>query len=311
MKRSLLLIVLLAALRAPIAGAEPPNRQATAQALLERGREDLQAGNLEQAFRELAESVDILPDSAARSALAECHLALGRLPEAWALWHDLAGSAPTAELRDEAARNAAAVDQLLARVAVRLRAAAPADLVVTFNGKAVNLRELTARRLPPGTLVVAAMSPETQPWTRTFQLEAGTALELEIPLVPSPRAVGRQQIVKGIGLSLTGAGTIAIGTGAVFGIVAYSDWRSASSACGGNTDHCKSAGFASAQRDLDAARRAARISSWSTGIGTTALALGLLVYYLRDTGPETATAWRASPLVGAQTVGIVLSGSLP
>src|SRR5262249_47552094 len=150
-----------------------------------------------------------------------------------------------------------------ARVTVRLRRPAPANLVVTFNREPVNLREPGARRVYSGTLVVTATSPETEPWTQTFRLERGTEAEIEVPLAAAARVVSKRQSHQLIALSLSSAGAAAIATGVVFGAVSYADWRSAANACGGNTDHCKGSGFASAQRDLDAARRAARISSWT------------------------------------------------
>jgi hypothetical protein len=117
-----------------------------------------------------------------------------------------------------------------------------------------------------------------------------------------------------IGLSLVGAGAVALGFGAVFGSIAYTDWQSATDSCGGSTNHCKAAGFTSAQSKLNSARSAASISTWTAGAGTAAVVAGLIVYFsLRDpaSGTESASAWRASPLAGSQTLGLVLSRSLP
>jgi len=310
------IVLLLAVLGAPVATAAPQNRKATAAALFERGINDVQAGKIEQGCAELAESIATFPDSGAKGALAECDTALGRLSDAWELWHDLASSAPTAELRDDAAKNAAALQRRLARVTMHLRGAVPADLVVTLNGKPVSPSKVTRSRVAPGTLVVVATSPEIEPWTHTFLVEKGAAIEVEIPLVPSADVVRQRRLARLGGLTAVGAGVVALGVGAVFGGVAFSDWRSAINSCGGTTDHCKSAGFLSAQRDLDSARRAANISTWSSGLGSAAVGVGLLVYWYlgpRDAAPgaESSSAWRAAPLVGSQTVGVMLSGSLP
>jgi hypothetical protein len=316
MKPSLVPIALvLAVLGAPVATAAPKqDRRATAAALFEQGIKDMQAGKTSQGCDELAESVATLPDSGAKGALAECDTALGRLSDAWELWRDLASSAPTAELRNDAARNAAALELRLARVALHVRGAAPAELVVTLNGKPVSPGAVTEHRVDPGTLVVVATSPDTDPWTRTFKAQEAAAIEIEIPLVLSRDVVRRHQRGRLIGLSLVGAGAVALGVGAVFGGVAYSDWHSATDSCGGTTDHCKTAGFTSAQSNLDRARTAASISTWTVGAGSLAVATGLIVYFsLRDAAPsaESASAWRASPLAGSQTLGIMLSRSLP
>ncbi len=315
MKPSLLPIVLLTAvLGAPVATAAPKDRRATAAALFEQGLKDVQAGRTAQACDELAESVATLPDSGAKGALAECDTALGRLSDAWELWRDLASSAPTAELRADAAKNAAALELRLARVAMHVRGQAPADLVVTLNGKPVSPRAAAEHRVDPGKLVVVATSPDTEPWTHTYKAQEGAAIEIEIPVVLSQDVVRRHKRGRLIGLSLVGAGAVALGVGAAFGGVAYSDWHSATDSCGGTPDHCKTTGFTSAQHNLDSARSAASISTWAIGAGSVAVAAGLIVYFsLRDTAPsaESATAWRASPLAGAQTLGVMLSRSLP
>jgi hypothetical protein len=274
----------------------------------------MQAGKTQQGCDELAESVATLPDSGAKGALAECDTALGRLSDAWELWRDLASSAPTAELRNDAAKNAAALELRLARVAMHVHGAAPAELVVTLNGKPVNPSAVTEQRVDPGTLVVVATSPDTEPWTRTFKAEEGAAIEIEIPIVLSHAVVRRRNLGRVVGLSLMGAGAVAVAVGAVFGGAAYSDWHSATDSCGGMPDHCKTAGFTSAQKDLDSARSAATISTWSIGAGSLVVASGLLVYLTVHAGSpagESASAWRASPLAGSQTLGIMLSRSLP
>lgn len=308
--------LLLAALGAPVAHAGPEgkayDRRAAAAALFHQGISDMEAGKTAEGCAKLAESVATMPDSGAMGALAECDTALGRLAEAWDLWHDLASSAPTAELREDAAKNAAALDARLARVTIRLRGEAPADLVVTLNDKPVPAGEVTERRVLPGKLVAVATSPDTERWSQTVTVKQGETIEIEVPVVASQGAVHRRARNRVIGLSFLGVGVLGLAIGATYGGIAYAHWSSASSSCGGDTDHCKSAGYANAQSELAGARSAATISSWSTAIGVGATATGLIVYLLsREPKTESAMAWRAAPMAGPRTVGITLTRSLP
>jgi hypothetical protein len=309
---AMVMVVLLAALRAPVANAGPQDRQAAAAALFAHGIEDVQAGKLADGCDELLESVEIWPDSRAERALADCDAALGKLAEAWELWRDLSEAAPSAELRDEAARNAVALDRRLARVALRVGGVVSADLVVTFNGKPLRPRAVTEYRVEPGPLVVVATAPATAPWTRTYQAVAGAVVEVEIRLSPSADAARRRQSGRLAGLSLVGAGVVGLGVGVLFGAAARSSWNTAAEDCGGSTDHCKSAGFERAQADLDRARQAATISTVSVGVGAAVLAAGLIVYLQwREPRDEPAGAWRAGPLASSQALGVLLSRSLP
>ncbi|HEX8111089.1 MAG TPA: hypothetical protein VF516_25340 [Kofleriaceae bacterium] len=306
------LVALLVALNGPLVSAQPQDRKAAAAALFENGIRDMHAGQTERACSELAESVATWPDSGAKGALAECDTALGRLSDAWELWRDLATTAPTQDLRDDATQNAAALDRKLVRIVLRLRGQAPPTLVVTINGKPFSTLANAERRIEPGTLVVDATSPDTAPWTQTLSAQAGTTITVEILLRPSSAPLRRQRSFQVMGLSLLVAGAVGLGVGAASGGMAYVDWRSASDACGGNTGHCKGAGFASAQSDLDHARTAATISTVSSGIGAGVAALGALLYiFNRPRASESETAWRVAPLAGSQTMGLVLSRSMP
>jgi hypothetical protein len=319
MKSSLRLTILaLAALGARVATAapkavDPQARKAAAEALFQQGIEALQAGKTAEACDKLAESVATIPDSGAKGALAECYTTLGHLSEAWELWRDLTSSAPTADLRADAAKNAAALDKQLARVVIHVRGAVPNGLVVTLNDKPVVATSADEHRVTPGSLTVVAESPEIERWTQTLTARPGEKLDVDIRALVSRTAMAHRHRGRVIGLGFVGAGALAIGVGTVFGGLAYADSRSASSSCGGDTGHCKSAGYASAQRDLDSARSRASISTYAFGAGVLAAATGAIIYfvYREPTYAESATAWRAAPMADSQTVGLVLSRSLP
>lgn len=312
-------VLLLAVLRAAVANAAPDekpapqDRSAAAAALFHQGLADMEAGKIAEGCDKLAASVATMPESGVIGALAECYTVLGKLSEAWEVWRDLSTSAPSAWARDYAAAAAAALDKRLARVTIHLHGAALANLVVTLNGKPVSAVDATEHRVVPGTLLVVAASPEIERWTQTFHARPGATTRIEIPVAESQNELRRRKRAQLISLSVVGAGAAAVGVGAVYGGVAYADWRSAAESCGGTTDHCKTAGYASAQSQLASARRGATISSWSTGIGLGAAAAGLIAYlYFSDpSSAESPRAWRASPMMGSQVLGVMLTRSVP
>ncbi len=315
------MVLSIAALGARLASAAPATSDldarkaaaATAAALFQQGLEDMQAGRTAEGCSKLAESVATIPDSGAKGALAECYTAVGRLSESWALWRDLASSAPSAELRDDAAKNAAALDKRLARVVIRVGGAVPPGLVVTLNDKPVSAASTEQHRVTAGSLTVVAESPEIERWSRTFTASEGATLEVDIHTVTARRWLQHRRRGRLIGLSIAVAGTAALGVGAAYGRSAYSSANSAESSCGGDTDHCQSAGYVAAQAHLSDARHAATISSWAVGTGLAVATTGVILYlvYRDPRRAESATAWRAAPMADAQTVGLALSRSLP
>jgi hypothetical protein len=309
--------LLLVGLGAAMAHAGPTksneDRRAIAAALFQQGITAMQAGKTAEGCDKLAESVATMPDSGAMGALAECDTLLGKISEAWDLWHDLSTSAPTPELRQDATKNAAALDKQLARVSIRFRGAVPSDLVVTLNDKPAGASETVEHRVVPGKLVVVAESADTERWTQTVNTRPGERIEIEIPVVASRGAVRRRASGRVVGLSLAVAGAAAITVGMIYGRSAYSDWSGAMASCGGSTSVCKSAGYEQAQGQLASARHNASIASWTTAAGLAAVAAGVVSYVqFRDPkSAESATAWRASPMVGSQALGISLTGGLP
>jgi hypothetical protein len=319
MKSSLCSMVLVfAVLGVRVADAAPKKsdaeaRKAAAAALFQDGLEAMQAGRTAEGCDKLAESVATIPDSGAKGALAECYTAIGKLSESWDLWRELANSAPTAELRDDASKNAAALDKRLARVVINVRGAVPAGLTVTLNDKPVAAVSTTEHRVTPGKLTVIAESPEIERWSQTLTAKEGEKLDVDIHAVVSRSSVAHRQHGRKLGLVVGGVGVLAIGVGAVFGGLAYSSHNSAESSCGGDVEHCKSAGYLSAQSDLDSARSRATISSWAVGTGLVAAATGAIIYlvYSEPRHAESATAWRIAPTGDSQSVGVSLSRSLP
>ncbi|HMG56029.1 MAG TPA: hypothetical protein VK601_21170, partial [Kofleriaceae bacterium] len=180
-------------------------------------------------------------------------------------------------------------------------------------GKPVNAAAVAEHRVAPGTLVVVASAPDIERWTQQFSATQGARVVVEIDVAQAGSALRQRRRGRVAGLSLVAAGATVLAVAAVYGGSAYLDWRSANASCGGNTEHCPSAGYPFAQTELASARRSATIASWSTAVGLATTALGLLIdwSFRNPNSAETGAQWRASPVVGSQTVGVALTRSLP
>src|SRR5262249_6920 len=99
--------------------------KAEAIVLFDQGIKDMQAGNYDRACRELAASLAKYTDSGTKGALADCETHIGKLASAWQRWRDLADTAPTPDLRADAASRADKLAARLAHFVVKLRAGAP------------------------------------------------------------------------------------------------------------------------------------------------------------------------------------------
>jgi hypothetical protein len=288
------------------------DRQAAAAALFEQGIKDMQAGKTALACKELADSIAVWPDSGAKGALAECETALGKTASAWELWHDLATTAPTAELREDAAANAAKLEPRLARVRIRIVGAVPAELEVRLNGKRVSTRSTTPVSVDPGAVIVVATAPDARPWSRTLQAAEAMTTDVDVPLTELyvRDASQDRRNMRHLGLALSVAGGAFIVGGGVLGFVARSNWNSAIEACGGDADHCARTGLERAQAKLDDGRAAARWSNRSIGLGGAVAIAGVILYVRAREPRHTTTAWRISPVAGPHAFGLMLSGDL-
>src|SRR3954447_2648044 len=110
------------AIAAAMAGSAPAHADPHSEAvvLFDQGIKDMRAGKLDKACPELQASLDRVKDSGTKGALARCHGLAGRIASAWLLWRELADTAPTTELRADAAAQAARLEPRLAKYTVRI-----------------------------------------------------------------------------------------------------------------------------------------------------------------------------------------------
>src|SRR5262249_12349522 len=150
-----------------------------AQALFDQGIADLRAGNTEQACKELSASLAKHQDSGTKGALAVCDGKLGKIASAWQLWKDLVDTAPSPELKADAARNAAALEPRLPKYVVQ--APKVPGLVVTVNDSSVDLSVSVPLPVDPGTVNITAKAPGYKDYAGTAQAAESQTVTIVVP----------------------------------------------------------------------------------------------------------------------------------
>ncbi|HEX3757184.1 MAG TPA: hypothetical protein VHW23_00695 [Kofleriaceae bacterium] len=310
------------------AAADP---EAEAVALFDQGIKDMKAGHLEKACSELQASLQLVKDSGTRGALARCHGRVGRVASAWLLWRELADTAPTAELRADAAAQAGKLERRLPKYTLKLAGPTP-GLVVQVNGREVAVDVPVAVPVDPGTVAVTAVGRDgdraiTRSWSHDYTAVEGESLAIEIPALeplpvarpPKPRPAGpvapaidpelaaRRHSRHVVAVVLGGVALGAAGGGTVFGLQARSRYDNAKQLCGGAINPCDPAQLASARSRVDDARRRALYADLAFGVAGAAAITAVIVW---ATAPSLEAAPVAVvPSVGARSLGLAVGGA--
>lgn len=329
--RALALAVLVAALAfAAPALADP---RAEAVVLFDQGIKDMKAGRLEKACSELQASLQLVKDSGTKGALARCHGRAGRVASAWLLWRELADTAPNAELRADAAAQAAKLEHRLPKYTIKLAGPTP-GLTVQINGRDVAAVDaVVAVPIDPGTVSVTASGRDgervvTRTWSHDYTAVEGETLAIEIPVLePLPVARPARPVTPVapaepdrsteiaasrhrrhvIALVLGGVAVGAGAGGAVFGLDAQSKYNDAKRLCGGRIDPCTPGNVPAAQSRVDASRRSAKLADGLIG-GAGAAAIAAVVVWVTAPSLETRPV-AVAPSVGDHSVGLVVGGA--
>jgi hypothetical protein len=336
-KRTLAVIVL--ALAPTAAHADAP---ADATALFEQGIKDMQGGNLEAGCKELAASLAKYSDSGTKGALATCYTRQGRITSAWNLWKDLADTAPQADDRTDAAKNAAQLEPRLPRFVVKLAGAAPAGLVVTVNGATADPTLSVPLPVDPGPVLAAAHAPDHKDWSQTYNATEGKVVSIDVPdlvelpkapppvtppptapavapvtgtVLPSGPIVVREDNAAArhsrhvIGTSFALIGLAAAGVGAYFGSQASSKWTATKTDCGNGGDVSNCANLTQAQTDVSSAKTDALISTIAVSAGGALFVTGAIIFLSAPSDVERSTAaLRVTPTISPSAAGLVLTG---
>jgi hypothetical protein len=243
-----------------LASAEPTAvDKATAQALFDQGKHLVAANMFREACSKFEESQRLDPGIGTQFQLANCYEQSGRTASAWTLFLEVASEARAQKQSDREAvarGRAAALQPKLSKLTISVPDAAKSpDLEIKRDGVFVGAAQWGAP-LPvdPGTHVIAASASRKEPWRTTIEVAAGASATITVaPLheaPAAPAAVGFtppppvQASASGrrtVGVVVTGAGIVAMGTGGVLGLLARSKFKSA-----WDDNHCNDAGCDSA-----------------------------------------------------------------
>jgi hypothetical protein len=317
------------AIAAAMAGSSPAVADSHAEAvvLFDQGIKDMRAGRLDKACPELQASLDRVKDSGTKGALARCHGLAGRTASAWLLWRELADTAPTTELRADAAAQAARLEPRLAKYTVRVARPTP-HLVVEINGRSVTTDVAVAAPIDPGPLGVRARAYDgdrvvTQTWAHDYVAVEGQTVAIDVPVL-APRSAAasgampapiepsddgnaaRRHTRRIIALSLGGIALGSAAGGTLYGLDARAKYADARRLCGGAIDPCVASQVAASQVQVDRARTAATRSTVLFGVAGAAAAAGLIVWLTAPAGEAHAVV--IAPSVGDGAVGVVVGG---
>ena len=170
----------------------------------------MKAGQLDKACGELQASLELVRDSGTKGALATCHGLAGRIATAWLLWRELADTAPSADLRADAAAHATKLEPRLPRYLIAVPTAM-SDLVVEINGRRVPSHVTVAVPIDPGKVRVRAVrqdgdGPVSEDWTRDYVAVERETIAIEIPALAPLRQFGLTKVVVSTMQAVSGAG---------------------------------------------------------------------------------------------------------
>jgi tetratricopeptide (TPR) repeat protein len=309
--------------------------KAAAEQLFQEGRALMQKGQYEEAIVKFHASLDLDPGSGTQGNLALCYERVGKLASAWGHYRE---AAVRAEREGNAARarvaraQAAAIQPRLPRLLIRLSSRdVPAGLHVTRDGTQLPASVLGAAvYVDPGEHEVTATIPGHERFSLRVKLSESEERVVEIPpLAPAlqarpatgpgaagaratagearelsaPHDPGRARRIAG--LTVGGAGLLAVAVSLGVGATAVSTWDEAfeSGACNADTLVCTPEG----QEQTDTARSRARLSNILLGAGVAAVAAGAVLYFTAPRAPEKRSA-RIVPFTGGDGLGLAVVG---
>jgi hypothetical protein len=312
---------------AAIARADDASSRSLAEQLFSDGKKLMGEGKFDEACPKLAESQRLDPGGGTILNLAVCHESQGRFASAWSEFKEALGIAHTDGRRDREQLAQEHLTQVEPKVP---HLAFAVDTKVSLSGLTIKLdgqvlgQAAWSGPLPvdPGPHDITASAPGKVDQRVAVQVAAGDSKTVAIhPLEDAPaQDKGLPETVQDspgssgtsgkrvAGYVVVGVGAAAVAAGAVFGIEAIQKRHDSDATCNGDT--------CSTQQGVnlnDDAKQFANIADVGIGVGVVAVVVGT---YLIVTGgtpknvpASTARRVNVTPLVGAGTSGVSLSGS--
>ena len=310
--RRLLPPLLLAAACGAFAPAALAQDLASAEALFNDGRAELDKGNTETACLKVAESQRLDPSSGTLLNLAACHEKLGRAATAWGEFlaaARLAQSQGNPGRAEEAKRRAAGVQPHVSYLVVSVSAPPPGFTIrkddVALEASAIGTRIPADPGVHP--IEIGAPGFESVRLALTVKPDGDVQTLVLPPLRPSgaapakdatPGPAAQHAPNRVPALVVGGIGAAALLTGGVFGVLAGSKYREAKDACPTLTN-CT----AEAMSLHDSASTRATLANVGVGVGLAGLGVGVALWLLAGGEPE-----KAPPHAGLQVIPVVYAG---
>lgn len=303
---------------------------AAAEALFEEARRLAEEGRYAEACPKFAESNRLDPGVGVLMYLGACHERMGRVASAWAAFREARHGA---ELQGRADRVATATERIAALEPrlPRLRIVVGPDASIAgleVKRDDVILGEAmwsTPVPVDPGAHAIAAQAPGYEPWEGAIEAKEGQVVSIEIPPLrlarspiagaapsagptppadaPPPRATSAGDAGSGqrTAAAITwGVGGASLVAGAVFGLVAASQWSSAQDHCrtGSNPLRCDQEGL----DGIESTEASGLASTLFFTIGGVAAAAGTVLWITAPVGDD-ATAGVGIDARGAHAFG--------
>jgi hypothetical protein len=185
------------------------------RALFEEAKTLLRNGDQAAACAKFAESYKHEEAISTQLNLARCRENEGKLGEAHRMFQDAARRSRDAGIEDRAkiaSDAAAALDDKLATVVVRLAEPITPGTTVTVNDRLVETAKEIREKVDPGTVVVEAKGPTGVTARQTFRIFPNNTMKVDVPTLHERRA-GRQPLAIAGAAVLVGGGAIALGAG--------------------------------------------------------------------------------------------------
>lgn len=316
-------------------------QKAAAEALFNQGRDLMQEKKYAEACEKFQSSHELDPSVGALGSLGDCREKNGQIASAWAAYSEAASLARQKgdKRRERAAQDhAKRLERLLSHLIIEVPPEVRVNgLSLTRNGEPVP-DAVWNEKVPvdPGTYVIRVEAPGYR--STEVSIEVGPRGDEARATVPAlaPEAQGQSpsggadtgsdpgtgagDAVGGVSgtasagdaggmptgrkvaIGVAGAGVVAIGVGAFFGVRASSLWDDAKSHCvNGDFDNCDPEGV-SLSND---ARSSANLATISLSVGVAAVAAGAVLWFLNPPSAQgdAERAARIEPVLSPDSLG--------
>lgn len=301
---------------APPARAQPTDSVAAAEQLFEQARALFDQGKFAEACPRFGASYKLDAALGTLLNMATCYEMLGQVASAWGYYREVVIRATKAgeQSRIDIARaRIAALEPRLPKLTIAAPKQAFPGLNVTRDDAPIDVAVLGADMyVDPGEHVVTASATGAKPFTTKITLVEGESKTVEIVLEAAPNqpqptgpvtTIVREELDPGksrrmFGLTIAGAGAVALITGVSFGFAARASWNEAfdEDLCDRMTRECTPEG-----QDLTrTARTRALVANIVGGTGIAMLAAGVILYVTAPGRTDVAV----TPTSGGATVSV-------